>query len=275
MALYNFLSQHLPLGLLQTIARWNGSFRAREKFGVVLPPWYAYGVLNAAEHAVAVGVKSIWAIEFGVANGRGLRRLKAIADEVGRFTGVDIKIAGFDTGRGMPVSADYRDHPERYRAGDFVMQDYEGLKKELGGAVSLLIGDIADTIDEFRNQLTADRPVGFVAVDVDIYSAAKSALRLFGSNASNFLPFTFTYFDDSGGRTHFNKFCGELLAIEEFNKEFEFRKIDIDRGVWNSHRRLGPQVWYERMHITHFFDHPWRFRKNERSAKVLPERSAS
>ena len=269
------ISNYLPFGLLQLVTRWIGGFRSQEQLGLISPAWYAYGLLSAADHAANVGVKSIWALEFGVASGRGLRRLKAIADEVGKLTGIEIRIAGFDTGSGMPQPLDYRDHPERYQPGDFKMHDFDGLKSDLGNSVLLIIGDIADTIDKFSSQLDGGCPVGFIAVDVDTYSAAKSALKLFESDSNNFLPFTFVYFDDSGGRTHFNKFCGELLAIEEFNKHWDMKKLDVDRGVWNSHRRLGPQVWYERMYVAHIFDHPWRFRKTDRPRKVLPERLAS
>ena len=46
-----------------------------------------------------------------------------------------------------------------------------------------------------------------------------------------YLPFVFCYFDESGGRYHFTKFAGELLAIEEFNNlsSNKFRKIDKDK----------------------------------------------
>ena len=58
--------------------------------------------------------------------------------------------------------------------------------------------------------------------------------------ANFYLPFVFCYFDESGGRYHFTKFAGELLAIEEFNNlsSNKFRKIDTDRSVWNEHMNL-------------------------------------
>lgn len=260
----------LPVSALKPLVRAAGSFRARERLGLVLPPWYAYGVLRAADHAAKVGVSSIWALEFGVAAGRGLRRLRLIGDEVSRLTGVKIRIAGFDTGAGMLEPSDYRDHPEKYRAGDYAMQDMKMLQAELGSDVNLVIGDIAETIASFRDSLEKTCPVGFVAVDVDVYTAAKAALQLFSGDPECYLPFTFSYFDDITN-SHFNKFCGELLAIEEFNNENDLRKIDLDRGVWLRHKLLGPQTWYERMYVTHIFDHPWRFQDVSRPRKNLPE----
>lgn len=263
---------HAPLSILKSAAIVTGAgMRTKEKLGLVPRPWYAYGLLSAADHAKKVGVKAIWSLEFGVASGRGLRNMAVIAREVEKITGIDIYIAGFDTGTGMPPSDDYRDHPEKYKSGDYPMVDEAKLRADVGDRVELIIGNIEDTVDEFRNRLSSERPIGFVAIDVDVYSSTVSALRLFDSAPEHYLPMTFSYFDDCSSRSHFNRFAGELLAIDEFNDAHEIRKIDIDRGVWNSHRQLGPQLWYERMYITHIFDHPWRTAAVKRAAKLLPE----
>lgn len=272
MSIKSIAWNYAPLGVLRTLARFSKSgFRVQEKLGIVNRSWYAYGLLSAADHAKEVGVSSIWALEFGVAAGRGLRNMVAVAREVESLTGVKIKVAGFDTGSGMPLSEDYRDHPEKYLEGDYPMVDIDKLRKDIGSDTELLIGNIDDTVDDFREQLSADRPVGFVAIDVDVYSSTVSALRLFDSSPDHYLPMTFSYFDDSSSRSHFNRFAGELLAIDEFNDSHSMRKIDIDRGVWNAHRQLGPQLWYERSFITHIFDHPWRTAAVKRAAKILPE----
>lgn len=267
----NFVWRYAPVYLLKLLCLITGSFRAKEKLGLLRKPWYAYGLLSAADLAHKQGFKQIWAFEFGVASGRGLRNLKKLSQEVARETGVKIKIAGFDTGTGMPFSMDYRDHPEKYHEGDYPMMDVDALRRDLGGDVELVIGDIADTISEFRKKLSKDCPVGFFAIDLDVYSSTKSAFKLFDGDPELYLPMTFAYFDDSSSRSHFNRFAGELLAIDEFNEEHEIRKIDIDRGVWNSHRRLEPQHWYERMYILHLFDHPARFEKVKRAAKIISE----
>lgn len=242
-----------------------------EKLGLIRRPWYAYGLQCAADHARKLGKDEIWALEFGVAAGRGLRNLSELAAQVSQETGIKIRLAGFDTGSGMPLSTDYRDHPEKYREGDFPMVDYHKLKEELGDNVELVIGNIDQTVDDFRSILSQECPVGFVAIDVDTYTSSKAALRLFSGDPDLYLPMTWCYFDDCSSRSHFTRFTGELLSIDEFNAENELRKIDNDRGVWNAHRRLGPQLWYERMFILHFFDHPWRTASVDRARKILKE----
>jgi len=117
-------------------------------------------------------------------------------------------------------------------------------------------------------------------MDVDIYSASKAVLSLFNADPEYYLPFVFAYFDDSSSRSHYNRFCGELLSIDEFNQEHEMRKIDIDHGTWNVHREIGSQLWYERMFILPLFDHPKRFSLTERGersclAKLLSSSEAS
>lgn len=260
---------HAPLGLLKSAVGLAGGFRAKEKLGLVHRPWYAYGLLAAADLARKIGKKEIWAIEFGVAAGRGIRNLVDLSGHVVHETGVSIRITGFDTGSGMPPPTDYRDHPERYQHGDFPMVDYKALMKKLDGSANLVIGEISKTIDAFHQKLSHDCPVGFVAVDVDTYTSSKAALRLFDGSPELYLPMCWCYFDDCSSRSHFNRFSGELLAIDEFNQEHQLRKLDTDRGVWNAHRRMGPQLWYERMYILHVFDHSWRSKPETRAPKII------
>ena len=260
---------HTPLPIQRLVARHLGGFRIRERFNVTDRPWYAYGLLSAADRAAKLGYSEMTAVEFGVANGRGLRVMDGLAKEVTETTGVKIHIVGFDTGRGMPTITDYRDHPEKYRNGDFPMLDQEAIRRDLSN-IDLIIGNIAETVPAYVPRLRVDRPIGFFAMDVDIYSSSKAGLGLFEADPENYLPLVYAYFDDSSSRSHFNRFCGELLSIDEFNQEHEMRKIDIDRGAWNAHREIGPQLWYERMYILHFFDNPKRFPATERGKKVLP-----
>ncbi|WP_348657792.1 hypothetical protein [uncultured Thalassospira sp.] len=269
MSIKNAVWAYAPLLALKGLCYFLGGFRSKEKLGLIARPWYAYGLLSAADHAKKVGLSEIWALEFGVASGRGLRNLSSLAQAVSRITGIQVRVVGFDTGAGMPASEDYRDHPEKYRAGDYPMNDFTDLKAELQGKADLVIGDISETIDEFRDSLTLECPVGFVAIDVDTYTSSKAALRLFDRESSCFLPMTWCYFDDCTSRSHFTKFTGELASIEEFNQLHDMKKIDVDRGVWNAHRRLGPQLWYERMFIMHCFDHEWRKAKTKRAPKLL------
>ena len=77
------------------------------------------------------------------------------------------------------------------------------------------------------------------------------------------------YFDDV---TFFfaNRWCGELRAIEEFNRDHEVRKIDHDRGLL---RRLieAPSLWQSRMYVAHILDHEFRSRPVNRESMGLED----
>ena len=214
-------------------------------------------MLKAAELAKANGYKRFTAIEFGVASGRGMKVMSEYKNKIEKIIDIKIDLLGFDTGFGMPRTNDYRDFPDKYHEGDFPMIDE---KKVKALNCKMVLGDLKKTIPSFKTKLTKNSPIGFFAMDVDIYSSTKNALNLFKENSSFYLPFIFCYFDESSGRHHFTKFAGELLAIDEFNnqKTNQFRKIDNDRGVWNDHKLIPYQIWYERCFILHVFDHRLR-----------------
>ena len=68
----------------------------------------------------------------------------------------------------MILAKDYRDHQED----DFVM-DAEKLRNP-----SLIIGNFADTVNDYVTKLSAREPtIGFVSIDVDYYHLTKDALR--------------------------------------------------------------------------------------------------
>jgi hypothetical protein len=266
----DMLWKHCTLFILKILVQMFGGLRGKEKLGMMLSPYYAYGLLSAADDARKMGITAIWAIEFGVASGRGLTNLVGLSNEIERVTGVKIRIAGFDTGTGMPPSDDYRDHPEKYREGDYPMIDPEALRSRLPNKAELILGDIAETIESFTSRIERGSPVGFISIDVDTYSGSMSALKLFDAvDPEKYLPMVYSYFSDSGSRSHFNKFAGELLSIDHFNAQSQMRKIDIDRGIRNKHRRLGWQSWFDRSFITHIFDHPWRTNRVKRDPKLL------
>src|SRR5262245_22400563 len=71
--------------------------------------WLAYGVMQAAVQAKALGLPAISVVEFGVAGGSGLLLLEQYAEEVERASGVRCHVFGFDAGEGMPKPVDHRD----------------------------------------------------------------------------------------------------------------------------------------------------------------------
>lgn len=246
-----------------------GSFREREAWGLVERPNYAYGVLRAADVARFCGKKAVTVCEFGVAHGRGLENLAEVAGLVRAETGVEVRVFGFDTGGGLPEVVPVLDHPELWSTGDFPMVDRDALHRRLNGRAKVIYGDIADTIDEFVRGLSADAPIGFVSVDVDIYTGAKSALRVFDGPPDRYLPGVSTYFDDL---TFFfaNRWCGELLAIDEFNNSHDRRKIDIDRSL-PGRRPVAATNWYRCMYVCHVLDHELRQRPRDRGALSIDD----
>jgi hypothetical protein len=120
-----------------------------------------------------------------------------IARRASNATGIDVRVAGFDTGIGMPLAVDYRDYPEAYRQGDFPM-NVQRLRNTLPAFAGLIIGDVSQTIPDFLRRLSPDYPIGFVAVDVDYYSSAKKALAILQGEPQKYLPRVVVYLDDIG-----------------------------------------------------------------------------
>lgn len=245
----------------------HGTFRDRERFGLIRRPNYIYGMLRAADCAKYFGKTRVTAIEFGVASGAGLLNMADLAQLIQVETGVEFRIVGFDTGRGLPQVQGYRDHPEIWNPGDFAMEDREALSRKLAGRAEIIWGDIADTIDVFTSAIDPEAPVGFVSIDVDIYSATKSALRCLTGRSEQYLPAVSMYFDDVGF-FFANEWCGELAAIAEFNVEHEMRKIGSDRSL-PGHRPKKADGWYSAMYVCHVLDHKARQETVSRSELTI------
>lgn len=216
--------------------------------------WYAYPLIVAAAQAQRMGVFEVTVVELGVFTGVGLRNLASIGDFLAQTTGVRFRIFGFDTGAGLPSVADWRDHPELWQTGSFVMPDVEEVRRSLPPSCELIIGDIAQTMPPFVERLRAEAPLGFMALDVDTYSSSVAALKLFDGPAECYLPVVPTYVDDVNVNIMQTSFAGEGLAIRHFNDRSELRKID--QKIVRTDR---PQkVWHHAMYFAHIFDHPLR-----------------
>jgi hypothetical protein len=224
------------------------SVRSRERWDVAPRPNYLTGVLAAADQALDEGQQEISVFEFGVAAGNGLIALENVSSDVSAETGIKIAVYGFDAGTGMPeLIGDYRDYPDHWQAGDYPMNE-ELLRTRLKPATTLIVGNVAETIPANIDQIK--EPIGFVAVDVDIYSSARDTLfKLFARPGRKMLRRTMMYFDDVDLRiTH--KFAGELLAIDEFNASNPFVRIDRWRGI-DKQRPFPEAAWLRRMYIAH------------------------
>jgi hypothetical protein len=254
------------LGEASWIRRY-GDFRARERYGLISRPNYLYGMLRAADVARYFGKQRIIAAEFGVASGAGLLNMIELAQLIRRETGIQIDVVGFDTGAGLPPFEGYKNHPELWSPGDFTMENRDELRRKIEGRAEMIWGDITETVGPFVSSLEENAPLGFISVDVDIYSAAKSALTCLGGAPEKYLPAISMYFDDV--RFFFaNEWSGELLAIKEFNEQHQMRKIGLDHSLPG--RRPGEaEGWYSSMYVCHVLDHEGRQKTRDRDQLTI------
>jgi hypothetical protein len=250
------LTEPLHLNVIAGLVAVFGGTRAKINFDLLVRPQHAFGLLHAADAAVARGVQCVTVVELGVGAGTGLLNLCALAAKITKMTGVGFDIIGFDTGTGLPPPADFRDHPEIYKQGWFPMGDINALTASLPANARIILGDLKDTIRPFVLTLSPERPVGFVSLDVDHYTSSKQALNLFTGEPSCYFPYVTVYVDDISLPTN-TSHAGELLAITEFNAENELRKFDFDGKL--VYRRIFKHAeWLIHMYKLHVLDHPER-----------------
>ena len=213
-----------------------GNFISKINYDLVPRQPYAFGLNEAFKFAGSekdkLGIKKIIICEFGVASGAGLLNLCMISEKLSKHYNIPCNIIGFDSGMGMPEPIDYRDHPEKYHYGDFKPHDKELLIKTLPSNAKIYYGPVNETVKKFMYELSSDEFIGFVSIDVDYYSSSAECLNLFRESSLKILPKMPIYFDDVNNLDH-NEFCGELLAIKEFNNGSEYRKISKMNQIRN------------------------------------------
>jgi hypothetical protein len=240
------------------------SVRTQAVWDTAPRPQYLAGVLAAADQARRQSVRAISVFEFGVAAGKGLLALAQSAIDVEGETGISIKVYGFDAGSGLPeLCGDYRDAPDQWRFGDYPM-DEPALRARLPANTTLIIGNIADTLRRQMSQIK--EPIGFVAVDVDLYSAARSVLEMFSRADTQMLMHVPMYFDDIDIFA-MHRFAGEMLAIEEFNEQQNRVKIDVWRGI-EKNRPFHDAHWLKKMYVAHDLDAISKFGLSREPAKL-------
>jgi hypothetical protein len=231
------VARHLPLKFSHRVY-WEGLDR----------PHYAFGAAFAASQAARLGLKAVMFAEFGVAQGDGLILLQRYAALAEEEYCVNVTVVGFDLGSGLPAASDYRDHPDIWHKGQYAM-DVARLRTKLSGRTQLILGDVYDTVPQFF--LADYPPIGFAAIDLDLYSSTRSALHfLILQNAA--LPHTALYFDDVV-HPYNHRFAGELAAIDDFNRDSDRVKIDRWRGLRNF-VAFPESAWLEQMYIAHQLD---------------------
>lgn len=239
--------QPVRFAIRKALSHFPLPFRLGLELGALPYHRYAYAMLEASKLAAALGLREISAVEFGIGGGNGLVAMESFAHEIWRATGVNVACHGFDLGTGLPKPKDYRDQPYYWVEGSYAC-DVAKLKSRLNGT-KLYWGDIAETVARFSGP-----PVGFVSVDVDLYSSARHALRIF--DVADHLPRAFCWLDDTFHRFRsdmcfYSDRTGERLAVREFNEahpRMSIERLDVPAHMLVS---LTPG-----MHILHDFDHP-------------------
>jgi hypothetical protein len=221
-------------------------------------PHYAWGSLQGASLAKALGLNRISVIEFGVAGGQGLLALERISLKLEQMYGIAVDVYGFDAGSGLPQLKDYRDLPNLWTQGYYPM-DQDELQRHLQKA-QLIIGDVKETVSTFV--LSKPAPVAFVSFDLDLYSSTTAALSLLEADHSVLQPRIQCHFDDILGFTA-GDYNGERLAIHEFNQSHAMVKVSQIYGLkYFLPEPFAREMWTEMVFMAHIFDHP-RYCEND------------
>lgn len=210
---------------------------------------YALSLLHGVLQAAHCGYKKITAIEFGVGGGGGLLALVKAAKYFRDTCNIEIEVYGFDTCSGLPaLTGGYKDHPEIWRQGQFVTPNPQSLVSNFPDWAGLIIGDVTHTVPEFiKTFKDTNSKIGFVSVDVDLYSSTVPVLKLFEMEPEFYVPAVPMYFDDVNWLITYSQYAGEALALNEFNQRNTLRKIEAKEN-FN----------IENFHVCHIFDHPIR-----------------
>jgi len=210
---------------------------------------YSLSLLHGVHQAILCNYDSIVAIELGVAQGNGLLSLSRAAEHFSQKSGIPIEVYGFDNATGLPQMTGPEDHPEIWSEGLFNMGDPAILKSKLPEFTHLIIGDVNETVSQFKEILNTKK-IAFLSIDLDYYSSTKNALGILKFNPENYIPAVPLYVDDVYDLITYNPWCGEEKAINEFNQENNYRKI---------HRKENFNI--NRFHVCQILDHPVRLGK--------------
>lgn len=267
--MYERLTEPLHINIISIFVALFGSFKSKVEFDLVIRQQNAFCLYKAAEFAKWMGFKSVTAIEFGVASGDGLLNICQIAEKITEETGINFNIFGFDSPTGMPAPKDFRDMPELFQEACFAPVDRDKLIQILPDNAKLILGNIEETIPKFLETVSPESPIGFVSVDVDYYWSAKICLKLFLDKPEKYLPISLVYLDDISPPCS-NPWVGELLAVNEFNTENEYRKINPYTFLrWK--RIFKQPQWIDRIFALNVLDHEWRSVKTKSQNPFDPQ----
>src|SRR4051812_39058868 len=112
---------------------------------------YALSLMYGVAQAMCLGIDRISALEFGVWKGGGLIDLHKAAKHFEEATGVKTDIYGFDTfSKGLGKPQGHVDHPEIWSEAMFELPNPQKVKNSMPEGVELVIGDVHETVTEFK-----------------------------------------------------------------------------------------------------------------------------
>ena len=219
------------------------------KLNALSRPQYAYCAYYSAMLAKKLNYKKISFLEFGVAKGNGLLCLEELASRIEKEIDIEIEIYGFDTGKGLIETKDYRDLPYFFQGGMYKM-DVNELNKRLKRS-KLILGDVNQTAKSFIENYKPGK-IAAIFNDLDFYSSTINSFEIFNHDIESFLPRVFCYFDDVVGSAEemYSEFTGELLAINEFNNSNANKKISLNTNL--QHLDVS---WKNQIYYLHHFKH--------------------
>ena len=240
--------------LRNLLRRWPvGSYKARLDANAVARPNYGWCAYHAAVEARALGHKAVTVVEMGVAGGNGLVCLCDHRRQIEKALGIEILVAGFDTGAGLPASTDARDLLYSWPAGSFVM-DREALERRIGNQAQLVLGDVATSVSNWQPDPQA--PLGAVMFDLDYFSSTTNALPIL--TKENTLPRVWCYFDDvcTGPDEASTERLGEREAIRLFNLSPDRQRLNDHVAQTFSFKGKVSEHWHQQIYVYHRLNHP-------------------
>ena len=151
-----------------------------------------------------------------------------------------------------PGRLDHRDVPNLYRESGFPMDEAK-LRARLKSA-RLILGDVNETIGTFLASRPA--PVGFVSVDVDLYSSTMSALKVVRRGPGVAVTACVLLLRRHSGRDVFRvhrrttRHCGLQRGPRDAER---FRRYSV-YGI-SCIPPHSTEAWPDQMFIAHLFDH--------------------
>ena len=119
----------------------------------------------------------------------------------------------------------------------------------------VVYGPISECVSQLDEMLQTGDHIGFISIDVDYWSSTVDCLKIFSNENLKFLPSTPVYFDDVNNIDH-HPYAGELLAIKEFNRLNDTKKI-VKMNQLRNWRVFKNALYLDQMYWLYNFDSPF------------------